>query len=161
MIADDEPDADLALLLARLGSAHWFAGNLERAAEWTERGLDIAEALQLPEVLVRGWTVKAMAIAPTPARGGSRPVPARRSRLALAHELWHGGNQLPAPTSPTSASSATGTRESLGYPRAGARRSHAGSATAGTEWFALSEMTLRADHARPLGGGARPGGRAP
>ncbi len=60
LIGDDEPDADLAFLVTRLGGAHFFAGNLERAAEMVERGLDIAEALQLPEQLARGWNGKAI-----------------------------------------------------------------------------------------------------
>ncbi|HEY3550086.1 MAG TPA: adenylate/guanylate cyclase domain-containing protein [Gaiellaceae bacterium] len=60
VIGEDEPDEDLALLLSRLGSTHFFAGNLERAAELVERSLDIAEALQLPEQLARGWNGKAI-----------------------------------------------------------------------------------------------------
>jgi predicted ATPase/class 3 adenylate cyclase len=57
-VAADEPDADLALLLVRLGGAHFFAGNREQAIDRTERGLEIAEALRLPEVLHRGWSTK-------------------------------------------------------------------------------------------------------
>src|SRR4051794_1230901 len=63
VIGQDEPDADLAFLLVRLGGGHWFAGNLELAMDRTERGLEIAEALRLPESLARGWTVKASMIA--------------------------------------------------------------------------------------------------
>jgi class 3 adenylate cyclase/tetratricopeptide (TPR) repeat protein len=59
-IADDEGDADLAFLLARLGAAHWFAGNVERAAERTEQALDLAEALRLPDLLAAGWNSKAI-----------------------------------------------------------------------------------------------------
>jgi predicted ATPase/class 3 adenylate cyclase len=85
-IADDEPDADLAFLLTRLGSAHYFVGNPQQAAEWNERGLDLAEALQVPEVLVRGWMTQAMIAS------ARRPQEARSLfRLALdtalAHEL--------------------------------------------------------------------------
>ncbi len=58
-IGDDEPDADLAFLLVRLGQTYFFAGNLERAAERTEQALDLAEAFQLPEIMVRGWNTKA------------------------------------------------------------------------------------------------------
>ena len=46
-VADDQPDADIGLLLARLGQAYWFAGKTDRALDWTERALEIAEALQL------------------------------------------------------------------------------------------------------------------
>ncbi len=64
VIADDELDADTAYLLTRLGNSHSFAGNLERALEHTERGLDLAEALQVAEPLCRGWMTKATIILP-------------------------------------------------------------------------------------------------
>ncbi|HEY0416342.1 MAG TPA: adenylate/guanylate cyclase domain-containing protein [Gaiellaceae bacterium] len=57
-IANDEPDADLAFLLVRLASAYYFAGDLERSATFAERGLDLGEALRLPEVTTRGWTTR-------------------------------------------------------------------------------------------------------
>jgi tetratricopeptide (TPR) repeat protein len=76
VIGDDEPDADLAFLLSRLGSVHFFAGNRERATEYVERALDLAEALQLPEVLCRGWL----------SHSGSRSRP--RLRLATARRRW-------------------------------------------------------------------------
>ena len=59
-IGSDEPDADLAFLLTGLAAAHYFAGNLERAGELIERGLDISEALELPDMLARGWNGKAL-----------------------------------------------------------------------------------------------------
>ncbi len=61
-IADDEPDADVALVIMRLGQGYIFTGQLERGLELVERGLDIAEALQLTEMLVRGWTAKAISM---------------------------------------------------------------------------------------------------
>jgi class 3 adenylate cyclase/tetratricopeptide (TPR) repeat protein len=72
VIGEDEPDADLAFLLTRLGTAHFFAGNREQALDRTERGLEIAEALRLPEILCRGWNTKgfiAAARRPEEARG--------------------------------------------------------------------------------------------
>jgi predicted ATPase/class 3 adenylate cyclase len=60
VIGDDEPDADLAFLLSRLAGTHFFVGNLDRATELIERQLDIAEALQLPEQLARGWNARAI-----------------------------------------------------------------------------------------------------
>jgi predicted ATPase/class 3 adenylate cyclase len=86
-IGDDEPDADLALVANRLGQAHFFAGNVERAAEVTERALDLAEALELPEQLVRGWNVKAMIVSlrhPEEARG----LYQLSRETALAHENY-------------------------------------------------------------------------
>jgi class 3 adenylate cyclase/tetratricopeptide (TPR) repeat protein len=86
VIGDDEPDADLGFLLTRLGGAHYFAGHPEQSGEWVERALDIAEALQLPEVLVRGWNIKATIVQ------SRRPEEARgllqlALDTALAHEL--------------------------------------------------------------------------
>jgi tetratricopeptide (TPR) repeat protein len=64
VVAEDEHDADLALLLVRLGGAHFFAGDVEKASERTEQALDIAESLRLPDVLVRGWRTKGVIAAP-------------------------------------------------------------------------------------------------
>ncbi|MGZ4340369.1 MAG: AAA family ATPase [Gaiellaceae bacterium] len=72
VIADDDPDEDYLILVTRLGSTHFFAGNLERAAELIERGLDAAEALQLADPLARAWNAKAILVAqrrPQEARG--------------------------------------------------------------------------------------------
>jgi class 3 adenylate cyclase/tetratricopeptide (TPR) repeat protein len=86
-VGQDEPDADLVFLVLRLGQAYYFAGNPERAGELIERGLDLAEALQLPEHLSRGWNAKAALISPR------RPEEARSLfqlalDQALAHELY-------------------------------------------------------------------------
>ena len=85
VIRADEPDADLAFLLVRLGQANWFAGNPTEAAAWTERALDLAEALALPEVLIRGWMTKANISA------ARRPEEARGLlQLALQRALDNG-----------------------------------------------------------------------
>jgi tetratricopeptide (TPR) repeat protein len=138
LVRDDEPDADLAFLIVRLGASHFFAGNSERAAELTERGLDIAEALQLPEQLIRGWVTKASLISPR------RPEEARSLfqlalDTALAHELY------------ARASNSCGGLSDLGF-----RRDHYSESLGYLEqllsiarrsgnrpegWFALCEMT--------------------
>jgi class 3 adenylate cyclase/tetratricopeptide (TPR) repeat protein len=85
VVSQDEPDADLAFLLTRLGQAHLFAGDLERAADFNEQGLDLAEALQLRELLVRGWATKAIIVSlrhPEESRG--------LFQLALETSLEHG-----------------------------------------------------------------------
>ena len=41
VISGDEPDEDLASLVVRLATAHWFAGDPERAAGLVERALDL------------------------------------------------------------------------------------------------------------------------
>ena len=137
-IADDEPDADVAILLARLGSAHWFAGNTEQAVEWTERCLDLAEALQLPEALIRGWRTRAVILS------SRRPEEARglfqlSLETALAHQLHGHASQNYAALS------------DLGFRRDRYQESLAHLEQAlelarrigerGTEWFALSELT--------------------
>ena len=138
VIADDEPDADLAFLLARLGAAHWFAGNLDLAIERTEQSLDLAEALQLPEALSRGWNTKAIIVQPR------RPEEARGLfQLALDTALAH---QLHAP-----AGVGYGNLSDLGFRRDRYQESLAHLEQAleltrrigdrGNEWFALSEMT--------------------
>ena len=55
-------DEDVALVIMRLAGRCIFNGELERGLELSERGLDIAEALQLDEILIRGWTNKAAAV---------------------------------------------------------------------------------------------------
>jgi class 3 adenylate cyclase/tetratricopeptide (TPR) repeat protein len=138
VIAGDEPDADLAFLLARLGSAHYFAGNVEEARKRIEQALDIAEALDLREVLLRAWNTKATLLAST------RPEEARGLyQLSLQTALEHEVTQSAAVT--CAQLSDLGFRrdryaESLGYleqaleyaRRIGDRR---------WEWFALSEMS--------------------
>jgi predicted ATPase/class 3 adenylate cyclase len=138
LIGEDEPDADLAFLMLRLGGAHFFAGNLERADELIERGLDLAEALQLLELMVRGWNSKATLISPR------RPEEARglfqlAHETALSHELYQRASVTCANLSDLAL---RGDRyaESLAYLEqalALARRI----GDRGMEWFALAEMT--------------------
>jgi len=138
VIAADEPDADLAYLLTRLGAAYFFAGNLERAAESTERGLDIAEELQLPEALVRGWMTRAFIVS------ARRPQEARSLfRLALDTALVHELHEraIVAYTNLSDlgfqhdryAESLTHLEQSLELARRIGHRRY--------EWFALAEMT--------------------
>jgi class 3 adenylate cyclase/tetratricopeptide (TPR) repeat protein len=138
VIGDDEPDADLGFLLLRLGQAYFFSGDLERAAAFNERALDIAEELQLVEQLVRGWSAKAMLTSlrhPEEARG--------LFQLALdtAVRIEAFTNAAVAATNLSDlALQRDRFEESLSYleqalelsRRIGARQN---------EWFALSEMT--------------------
>jgi class 3 adenylate cyclase/tetratricopeptide (TPR) repeat protein len=138
LVGEDDPDADLVFLIQRLGGAHWFAGNPERSAELTERSLDLAEALQLPEELVRGWNRKAVLISPR------RPEEARsllQAALdaALAHELY------PAASVACAELSDQGFRrdrysESLDHLEQALELARRIGHRPG-EWFALSEMT--------------------
>ena len=84
-VKDDEPDADTAFLLSRLGQAYAFTGESVRAAELIDRCLDIAEGLQLVDTLPRAWASKAMLLFPT------RPAEAKGLHtLALSVALEHG-----------------------------------------------------------------------
>ena len=138
VIGDDDPDSDLALLVNRLGTAHFFIGNRERAAELIERGLDVAEALQLPEHLARGWMARAILIGPR------RPEEARALlQLALdtnlANELFQSATVVTANLSDLNlqrdryADSLTLLERALELARRIGDRSN--------EWYALADMT--------------------
>ncbi len=137
-IGDDAPDADLALVALRLASAHFFAGNVDRAAELTERGLDLAEALQLPDLLVRGWSIKAWIVSlrhPEEARGLfqlSREVALARENYASAGGACSNLSDLALQRDRYS--------DSLSYLEEAVALARRIGGRAG-EWFALSEMS--------------------
>ena len=85
VIGEDEPDADLAFLSARLGNALLFVGQLERASMLLERALDMGEALALPEILVFGWGAKGVLAATRGRREESRMLLSAAAELALEH----------------------------------------------------------------------------
>ena len=60
VLADEEPDEALAQLAAQLGRVSFFAGDVERALDRIERALEIAEALDLPEVLSDALNTKCL-----------------------------------------------------------------------------------------------------
>jgi class 3 adenylate cyclase/tetratricopeptide (TPR) repeat protein len=138
VVADDEPDADVAFLLARLGAANYFAGNPERALEYTESALDIAEALHLPLVLCRGWTTKATIIS------GRRPEEARGLfQLALDTALEHDLHEQAASAGSNLSDSAFRS-DRYADSLASLEQVVELARTIGdrqSEWFALSEMT--------------------
>jgi class 3 adenylate cyclase/tetratricopeptide (TPR) repeat protein len=86
VLADDEPDQDIALLLARLGGAYVFAGDLDRAKERIERSIEIAESLGSAVVLASAFNMRAIAVQ------GGRPQEAlafleQARAIALEHDL--------------------------------------------------------------------------
>jgi class 3 adenylate cyclase/tetratricopeptide (TPR) repeat protein len=83
VIGDDEPDADVALLTVRLGNALLFVGRIPEAAELIERALEMGEALGVPEILIRGWSAKAILVAPRRRREAEMLL---RAAAALALE---------------------------------------------------------------------------
>ncbi len=60
VLADAEPDHDLALLHATLGKVRFFLGELDQAAGQIDIALEIAEALWLPDVLSEALNTKAL-----------------------------------------------------------------------------------------------------
>jgi class 3 adenylate cyclase/tetratricopeptide (TPR) repeat protein len=87
VIRRDEPDEDLALLAARLGLAYWYSGETDRATEYAEFALDIAEAYAFPRALALALRLRA-GIAHSrrhPAEAGALLASARR--IALEHDL--------------------------------------------------------------------------
>jgi tetratricopeptide (TPR) repeat protein len=60
VLADEEPDSDLAHLAAQLARVSYFAGDGGRALDRAERALEIAEALDLPEVLSDALNTKCL-----------------------------------------------------------------------------------------------------
>ena len=138
LIGEDEPDGDLIVLILRLASAHYFAGNLERASELLERGLDLAEALAVPEHLCRGWNTKGVLVTqrrPEEARGLFQLA----ADTALAHDLF--GSAVGGQTHLADlafrrdqySESLTHLEQALAIARRMGDR--------GFEWFAISEMT--------------------
>ena len=137
------------MLLFRLGQAHFFAGAPERALAWVEQSLDVAEALQLPDMLARSWSVKGAVIA------ARRPEEARvliqqALEMVLAHDLPRLAGAMYANLADLDfqrdrySDSLRGLEQLL--------RSRAGRATGATR-CSRSRDDLRADHARTLGRG--------
>ena len=58
----DEPDPDVARAAAELARLRYFAGEPEHSVEAVETALDMAEALQLPEVLAEALTTKSFLV---------------------------------------------------------------------------------------------------
>ena len=59
VLAGDEHDADLAVLTVQLARALYFSGQVDEAMEKNELALEMAEALDLPDVLSHGLNTKA------------------------------------------------------------------------------------------------------
>ena len=58
LLAQDEPDADLASLAAQLGRFLFFGGQAELGLQRIEAALEMAESLALPEVFAQALTTK-------------------------------------------------------------------------------------------------------
>ncbi|MGH2679022.1 MAG: adenylate/guanylate cyclase domain-containing protein [Actinomycetota bacterium] len=60
VLADEEPNADLAQLAAQLGRFSYFGGDSVSGLERIDRALEIAEALDIPEVLSEALNTKSL-----------------------------------------------------------------------------------------------------
>ena len=122
---------------ARLDS-HSSSGTTKRRSNGSSGGSTLPRPCRLPEALVRGWNIKATIASPR------RPQEARGLfqlglETALEYEIHAAASQSTA-TSPTSACSATGTRNrSIIWTQALALARRIGDRR--NEWFALSEMS--------------------
>ena len=90
VLAADEHDADLAQLAVSLARPLFFTGRHDEAMARNELALEIAESLELPEVLSHGLNTKALILS---ARG--RPEEAwllmrHALEVALTHDLSDG-----------------------------------------------------------------------
>jgi class 3 adenylate cyclase/tetratricopeptide (TPR) repeat protein len=60
VLLQDDPDESVATLAAQLGRFMFFNGDIEKARQRVETALELAEALQLPEVLSEALNTKAV-----------------------------------------------------------------------------------------------------
>ena len=58
VLADEEPDADIAMLVEHYARLSFFLGDFDTASERIERALEIADALVLPELLIDALNTK-------------------------------------------------------------------------------------------------------
>ncbi|HZO62218.1 MAG TPA: AAA family ATPase, partial [Gaiellaceae bacterium] len=87
VIKDDEPDADLAVLAARLSRAYWFFGDLDRADERAELALEIAETQSLPEPLAIGLRAKSAVLFSRGRAVQAKALVEQSLEIALEHGL--------------------------------------------------------------------------
>jgi class 3 adenylate cyclase/tetratricopeptide (TPR) repeat protein len=87
VLAEAEPDHDLAVLHAALGKVRFFLGRYEGSAAELDVAIDIAEALMLPDVLSEALNTKGL-VAGVRGRWEEQYALLRRAlELALEHDL--------------------------------------------------------------------------
>jgi len=87
VLAEAEPDHDLALLHAALGKVRFFLGRYEGSAAELDAAIDIAEALMLPDVLSEALNTKGL-VAGVRGRWEEQYALLKRAlELALEHDL--------------------------------------------------------------------------
>src|SRR5207237_4716992 len=58
VLAEGEADEDYAELLARTAQGHWSLGDVDKAAEWMDQALEIAERGAMTHVLARAFVTR-------------------------------------------------------------------------------------------------------
>ena len=87
VLAGDERDADLAMVAVQLARALYFSGRVDEAMERNELALEIAEELELPDVLSHGLNTKAVILRFARGRPQEATVLMRHAlELALTHD---------------------------------------------------------------------------
>jgi tetratricopeptide (TPR) repeat protein len=94
VIAADEPDEDLALLAAWLGLGYWYNGDLERATEFADRALDIAETHGYTKGLIAALRARAGIVVSRGHRVEAGALLDRALRLALEHDVVDDAHSL-------------------------------------------------------------------
>jgi tetratricopeptide (TPR) repeat protein len=89
VLADAEPDHDLALLHAILGKVLFFQADYGRGADQVDIAIDIAEALLLPDVLADALNTKALIAGVRGRREEEYALLRRALELALEHDVSH------------------------------------------------------------------------
>ena len=87
LLANEEPDADLATLAAQLGRLHVFTGAHELAAKRLEFALEMAETLMLPEQLSQALNTKAVLLAFQGRRQEAMALGRHALKVALENDL--------------------------------------------------------------------------
>ena len=156
LLAAEEADADVAALAAQVGRFQFFAGEPELAAERVETALELAESLGLPEVLSQAVNTKAMILSNLGRVGEAGALVRYALELALEHDIpsaaLRGYNNVAdlEARSDRYEQAAAGYRDGLALARRVGSRQQ--------EWMFLG-ADVPAVLARPLGRGARAGGR--
>jgi class 3 adenylate cyclase/tetratricopeptide (TPR) repeat protein len=85
VLASDEPDGDLAALAHELARLYLFAGNAKLHYERVEFALEIAEALELPDIVAEALNTKSVLYQARPHESGA--LMREALRVALDHDL--------------------------------------------------------------------------
>jgi tetratricopeptide (TPR) repeat protein len=89
VLADDEPDAEIAALVEMYARLTYFLGEHDLASERVERALEIAEALPAKQVLADALNTKSLLLNSSGRYEESSALLARAVELGRKHEMGH------------------------------------------------------------------------